>query len=171
MVDECSTMKFPTKLNSATKGRPRPIWGVHLLVVGLFLLHTVLKKSSLYEPIWASQFSHQVQDELLKFLMARWCPNTNTIHTCYRELGISLWDIFHITGLLIAWRDEFFPTTTSLRTRSSHTPQGCYFRGGKVCLREINAPNTSSGWKNLLRITLITREKWSFYLFKGKGYT
>lgn len=47
----------------------------------------------------------------MKALVAHWSPATNTIFTCYGELGISLWDVYRITGLPIVGEmyDEFFP--------------------------------------------------------------
>lgn len=46
----------------------------------------------------------------MKDLVARWSPVTNTIFTCYGELGISLWDVYRITGLPIVGEmyDDFF---------------------------------------------------------------
>lgn len=65
----------------------------------------------IYEAIWASQFNQPVDEDLLKTFIARWCPNTNTVVTCYGELGISLWDVYRITGLPIVGEmyNEFFP--------------------------------------------------------------
>lgn len=47
----------------------------------------------------------------MKALVSRWSPITNTIFTCYRELGISLWVVYRIAGLPIVREmyDEFFP--------------------------------------------------------------
>lgn len=61
----------------------------------------VLKKADVYEAIWASRYNQQINEELLKALAACWSSYKNTILTCYGELGISLWDIYQITGLPI----------------------------------------------------------------------
>lgn len=51
--------------------------------------------------------------ELLKAFSVRWCPDTNTIHTCHGELGIFMSDVFLISGLLISSEmyDGCFPGT------------------------------------------------------------
>lgn len=47
----------------------------------------------------------------MKAMMAHWSPTTNTIFTCYGELGISLWDVYQTTRLPIVGEmyDKFFP--------------------------------------------------------------
>lgn len=49
-----------------------------------------LKQATVYETIWASRYIMPVVPNLLKALIARWSPRTNTILSCYGELGISL---------------------------------------------------------------------------------
>lgn len=62
-------------------------------------------------PSWLSNSNMPSDDELLKAPAARWCPNDNTIHTCYSELGISF---VTSLGLLVPpivddLYNEFFP--------------------------------------------------------------
>lgn len=59
----------------------------------------------------------------MKALVARWSPTTNTIFTCYREFGISLWDVYRITGLPIVGElyDEFFPLNRLILDKTSST--------------------------------------------------
>lgn len=69
-----------------------------------------MKAVGVYEAIWASQYKLQLDGELMN-LVVRWSPTINTIFTCNGELGISLWDVYWITGLPIVAEmyDEFFP--------------------------------------------------------------
>lgn len=53
-----------------------------------------LKAPKVYEAIWASQYKQQLDERLMKALLARWSSVTNTIFTCYGELGISLWEAY-----------------------------------------------------------------------------
>lgn len=97
------------------------------------------------------------------------CPNTKAIHTCYRNWVYPCGMSFASLGVG-KYMMSSFPTIASLWTRSSPTLWGYYSRGGKVHLREMNAPNRSSGWKPLLRITLIIRpRRIIFYLLEGEG--
>lgn len=59
----------------------------------------------------ASQFSMLTENEFLKAFTARWCRNTNIVHTCYGELDISVWGVFRIICLLIVRQmyEGFFP--------------------------------------------------------------
>lgn len=70
-----------------------------------------MKAVGVYEAIWASRYKQQLDGELMKALVARWTPTTNTIFTCYGELGISLWDAYRVIGLPIVEEmyDAFFP--------------------------------------------------------------
>lgn len=52
-----------------------------------------LKATGVYEAVWASRNKQQLDNELMKAPVAHWSPTTNTIFTCYGELGISLWDV------------------------------------------------------------------------------
>lgn len=52
-----------------------------------------LKVAGVYEAIWTSRYKQQRGEGMMKALVARWSPVTNTIFTCYGELGISLWDV------------------------------------------------------------------------------
>lgn len=56
-----------------------------------------LKKAGVHLVIWASRYKNKIDEELLKTLVAQWFPCTNIILTCYRELGISLWNVYLIT--------------------------------------------------------------------------
>lgn len=69
-----------------------------------------LKAAGVYEVIWASRYKQQLDGELMKALVACWSHTTNTIFTCYGELGI-LWDVYRIIGVPIVGEmyDEFFP--------------------------------------------------------------
>lgn len=60
-----------------------------------------LKAAGVHEAVWASRYKQQLDGKLMKALVARWSPITNTIFTYYEELGISLWDVYRITGLPI----------------------------------------------------------------------
>lgn len=67
----------------------------------LNLIEDILKKACVYEAIWASSFNQSLDLGLLNAFIAQWSPNTNTTTTCYRELGISSWDVFQTSRLLI----------------------------------------------------------------------
>lgn len=73
-----------------------------------------LRRRALWDHL-GSQLNVLLDDELLKALVARRCPNTTTIHTCCSELGISLWDVFWIISLSIVrdMYDEFFLNNNS----------------------------------------------------------
>lgn len=57
--------------------------------------------AGVYDAIWAWCYKQQLDEELIKALVARWSPCTKTFTTCYGELGISLRDFYRITGLPI----------------------------------------------------------------------
>lgn len=44
--------------------------------------------------------------ELIKDFITRWCLGTNTIHTYYGKLQVSLWEVDQLTGLPIV-RDMY----------------------------------------------------------------
>lgn len=55
--------------------------------------------AGVYEAISASRYKQQLDEELLKALVARWSPCKNTFLSCYGELGISFWNVYQITWL------------------------------------------------------------------------
>lgn len=61
----------------------------------------VLKQVCVYEAIEVSCFKQPLDLNFLKAFIARWSPHNNTVLTWYRELDISLWDVFWITGFPI----------------------------------------------------------------------
>lgn len=65
-----------------------------------YLSHSgnILKNTGLYEALWVSQFKRTMNEELLKAFSIRSCPNSNSIYTCYRELEISLLEVFFISS-------------------------------------------------------------------------
>lgn len=65
----------------------------------------ILRKTYLYETVWASYFNVPMNDKVLKAFPARWCLHTNTVNTCYGELRIS-----SIVGEMY----DFFPTRALL---------------------------------------------------------
>ncbi|GMP55018.1 hypothetical protein CsSME_00019975 [Camellia sinensis var. sinensis] len=82
-----------------------PIWIFWLNDV-LSTFAPILKKCGIYAAIYVSQFAYARNVALLKGFLERWSPDTNTFHTIYGELGISLWDLHRISGLPI--RSEFY---------------------------------------------------------------
>ena len=60
-----------------------------------------------------------------KMSLERWSPDTNTFHTIYSEHGISLWDLYRISGIPIRgeFYEEFTPSNDILY--SSQTSKAC----------------------------------------------
>ncbi|CAL5440559.1 unnamed protein product [Camellia sinensis] len=82
-------------------------------------------KCGIYAAIYVSQFAYARNVSLLKGFLERWSPDTNTFHTIYGELGISLWDLHRISGLPICgeFYEEFTPSNDILY--SSQTSKAC----------------------------------------------
>ncbi|CAL5344835.1 unnamed protein product [Camellia sinensis] len=101
-----------------------PIWIFWLNDV-LFTFAPILKKCGIYAAIYVSQFAYARNVSLLKGFLERWSPDTNTFHTIYGELGISLWDLHRISGLPICgeFYEEFTPSNDILY--SSQTSKAC----------------------------------------------
>ncbi|CAL5434862.1 unnamed protein product [Camellia sinensis] len=101
-----------------------PIWIFWLNDV-LSTFAPILKKCGIYAAIYVSQFAYARNVSLLKGFLERWSPDTNTFHTIYGELGISLWDLHRISGLPIRgeFYEEFTPSNDILY--SSQTSKAC----------------------------------------------
>ncbi|CAL5359150.1 unnamed protein product [Camellia sinensis] len=101
-----------------------PIWIFWLNDV-LSTFAPILKKCGIYAAIYVSQFAYARNVSLLKGFLERWSPDTNTFHTIYGELGISLWDLHRISGLPICgeFYEEFTPSNDILY--SSQTSKAC----------------------------------------------
>ncbi|CAL5441918.1 unnamed protein product [Camellia sinensis] len=101
-----------------------PIWIFWLNDV-LSTFAPILKKCGIYAAIYVSQFAYARNVSLLKGFLERWSPDTNTFHTIYGELGISLWDLHRISRLLICgeFYEEFTPSNDILY--SSQTSKAC----------------------------------------------
>ncbi|CAL5391783.1 unnamed protein product [Camellia sinensis] len=101
-----------------------PIWIFWLNDV-LSTFAPILKKCGIYAAIYVSQFAYARNVSLLKGFLERWSPDTNTFHTIYGKLGISLWDLHRISGLPICgeFYEEFTPSNDILY--SSQTSKAC----------------------------------------------
>ncbi|KAF5934040.1 hypothetical protein HYC85_030211 [Camellia sinensis] len=101
-----------------------PIWIFWLNDV-LSTFAPILKKCGIYAAIYVSQFAYARNVSLLKGFLEQWSPDTNTFHTIYGELGISLWDLHRISGLPICgeFYEEFTPSNDILY--SSQTSKAC----------------------------------------------
>ncbi|CAL5414251.1 unnamed protein product [Camellia sinensis] len=101
-----------------------PIWIFWLNDV-LSTFAPILKKCGIYAAIYVSQFAYARNVSLLKGFLERWSPDTNTFHTIYGELGISLWDLHRISELPICgeFYEEFTPSNDILY--SSQTSKAC----------------------------------------------
>ncbi|CAL5410211.1 unnamed protein product [Camellia sinensis] len=101
-----------------------PIWIFWLNDV-LSTFAPILKKCGIYAAIYVSQFAYARNVSLLKGFLERWSPDTNTFHTIYGELGISLWDLHRISGLPIRgeFYEEFTPSNDILYL--SQTSKAC----------------------------------------------
>lgn len=100
----------------------------------LHRLEVRLKEVGVYEAVWASRYMQQLDGELMKALVARWSPTINTIFTCYGELGISLWDVYRISGLPIVREmyDEFFPSNRLILDKTHPSSLRSLFEYGLV---------------------------------------
>lgn len=60
-----------------------------------------------------------MDEGLLKAFLIRWCSNTNTVLTCYEEMGMSLRDVSLITGLPIVEEmyDKFCLSNELIRSK------------------------------------------------------
>ncbi|GMP78935.1 hypothetical protein CsSME_00034684 [Camellia sinensis var. sinensis] len=123
-----------------------PIWIFWLNDV-LSTFAPILKKCGIYTAIYVSQFAYARNVSLLKGFLERWSPDTNTFHTIYGELGISLWDLHRISGLPICgkfyedscqskkfnhWTFKFIdksPTSISGFQRKDWIPDDVYLSG------------------------------------------
>lgn len=88
--------------------------------------------------------------ELVKAFIALWRPSNNTAHPCYGELGISLWDVYQLTGLSMEdMYDEFGLTNQILKGQGLPW----WVETGRTCRRGKEAQNTS--WSKFLLWTLL----------------
>lgn len=72
-----------------------------------------------------------MNNELLKASSIRMWRDTNTIYTCYGELGIFIWNVFLITGLLIPTRCITSVSPAAACYEQEAPPLGFYSRDGR----------------------------------------
>ena len=58
-----------------------------------------LKASQLYDAVFASLFTYDFDENLLKAFCECWSPMTNTLHTSVGEISITPWDLHTLGGL------------------------------------------------------------------------
>ena len=70
-----------------------------------------LQRCALYEAVYTSLYSYSRDMHLVRALCESWCPTTNTLHTIFKEMSISLWDLYNLGRLPISGKiyDETTP--------------------------------------------------------------
>ena len=83
-----------------------------------------LKGCKLYKAIFASLFKYNHHASMIRAFYERWYPTTNTLHTSIGEVSISIWDLYHITGLPIigSFYDEMVPSAEELSNNATNSP-------------------------------------------------
>lgn len=96
----------------------------------------------------------------MKAFIPRRSPYTNSILTCYRELVISLWDVFRITGLPIVREiyDDFFPTTNLIMDQRLPTFLQSCSRFGGLSIRK-SRPKFTVLFKAFVPAPLVVQRK------------
>nr|XP_027122172.1 uncharacterized protein LOC113739127 [Coffea arabica] len=72
----------------------------------------ILTRAGIFEAVYASRYSYDRCENILRAFFKYWCPSTNTLHTPVGELSITLWDLYRLGGLSIdgAFFDEVVPS-------------------------------------------------------------
>ncbi|KAL3524968.1 hypothetical protein ACH5RR_013340 [Cinchona calisaya] len=75
-----------------------------------------LLRAHVYDAVYASRYSYDRCNNILRAFCKYWCPSTNSLHTSTCELSISLWDLYKLGGLPICgpFYDEVVPTAKEL---------------------------------------------------------
>uniref|UniRef100_A0A7N2MVQ0 Aminotransferase-like plant mobile domain-containing protein n=1 Tax=Quercus lobata TaxID=97700 RepID=A0A7N2MVQ0_QUELO len=90
-----------------------------------------LKAANLYEAVFASLFTYDFNEHLVKSFCECWSPTTNTLHTLV--VSISTWDLHKLGGLPIRglFYDEVVPTAKELEgvddQGKNYLPQSCHY--------------------------------------------
>ena len=76
----------------------------------------LLDVTHLYSAVFASLFTYDYDENLMKAFCECWSPSTNTLHTSVREISITPWDLFVLGGLPCtgAFYDEVVPNAQEL---------------------------------------------------------
>ncbi|XP_071904368.1 uncharacterized protein [Coffea arabica] len=91
----------------------------------------ILTRAGIFEAVYASRYSYDRCENILRAFFKYWCPSTNTLHTPVGELSITLWDLYRLGGLSIdgAFFDEVVPSARELLTRDKEgkplLPESC----------------------------------------------
>ena len=59
----------------------------------------LLDKARLYDAVYASLFTYDRDDNIIKALYECWSQETNTFHTSIGEISITPWDLYFLGGL------------------------------------------------------------------------
>ncbi|KAK4359891.1 hypothetical protein RND71_022120 [Anisodus tanguticus] len=82
----------------------------------------VLERIKIYDAIFASLFTYDVNEDVLRVFCELWHSSTNTICSGIGELSISLWDMRMIGGLPVqgSFYDEVVPSAQELTQANQH---------------------------------------------------
>jgi len=92
-----------------------------------------LRRCALYEAVYTSLYSYSRDMHLVRALCESWCPTTNTLHTIFKEMSISLWDLYNLGRLPISGKiyDETTPGLQAFEHRDKQNlrtmPSFCNF--------------------------------------------
>nr|XP_027066402.1 uncharacterized protein LOC113692228 isoform X1 [Coffea arabica] len=122
----------------------------------------ILTRASIFEAVYASRYSYDRCENILRAFFKYWCPSTNTLHTPVGELSITLWDLYRLGGLSIdgTFFDEVVPSAQELLTHDKE---------GKPLLPESCRYLFSTYyhlWTNDQRVWM---KDWIRFWFKGEG--
>ena len=88
----------------------------------------LLKAANLYEAVFASLFTYDFNEYLVKAFCECWSPTTNTLHTLVGEISITTWDLSKLGGLLY---DIVVPTAKELEgvddQGKNYLPRSCHY--------------------------------------------
>ena len=93
----------------------------------------LLKATNLYEADFASLFTYDYNEHLVKAFCECWSPTTSTLHTLVGEISITTWDLHKLGGLPLKglFYDEVVPTAKELEgvddQGKNYLPRSCRY--------------------------------------------
>lgn len=126
-MDKSSLTVHPSNFGETTYTRSYWEWTEYILAKH----RRTLMEAHVYDAVYASLFTYDRCENVMRAFYNIWCPSTNTLHTPVGEMSISIWDLYSLAGLCPTGLlyDEVIPLAKELFSKSAtrSIPLNCKF--------------------------------------------